>query len=714
MCCHHNSYLCGVCIQVVVLIDNYDTPMNEAVSDAARSELQKLYIDFFTIIKSMDAYIRLTYVTGVNKVALCDMYGGASHLIDLTNDPEYTTLCGATDSELRALAAHYSPGVDYTSAQLDDLKKKYYGGSSWDPYNSNDYSLTDPSSLIKVPVDRPFIKPLESCVNYPSAGAPEECPHPVGLDAFIDEAVAIILRELPRDDPDSCTYQKMPIILSRLSRGGKTTGLKIIFDRLHGAQLGDSRIRVMIVSFNSSSGFLRRDGETQKQAILRVIAQQLVEGTDSELDRLEVDEAELDRYIGNKPFLLLIDEINALSASHPLDPDTSSMLRDLFLRENRHLVMTTHVPLDLDLLNQMSMRGHYSVPLPTSTDVDELRAMSNICSALTPLEVARYGGIPSLIYVVKAHSTNLKEVYDWARIKGSIYLLNEDESAELYEMIIDEFVKGAYPSMGFEAKTDRVEGILRRLYQFASSTATGELVWPLVYMEYIIDDMIVIEPALREAKHSLLAALRRTSNTAITGNSESNTGWELILQIGILLQCTHAYLNPDEGLHPLSLAPFSLVPPCVHAEVRHLTIPARIETLDDAWNHIALALKEYRNPTVILAVPDLVSFPTYDMFLIYTPGAASTTSKPGSERSVDRQALSVEGVRVAGIQANASRGLNHPPPAFVNSGSYIVHGGPVDEAHCSTPPGWVYMSNVEVQKLLGYSLANLASIDWTQ
>ena len=328
--------------------------------------------------------------------------------------------------------------------------------------------------LIKVPNNKPFMKSLENCVNIPTGS--RACKHPVGLDAFIDEAATIIVRELPLDDPDDGSYRKKPVILSRLSRGGKTTGLQKLFDRLHGAQLGDSRIRAMIVSFNPSSHFLRRDGETQKQAILRVIAQQLVDCSKHEAKRLEVDEAELHRYIGDKPFLLLIDEINQLSASQPLDPHTSRFLRNLFLRENRHLVMTTHVPLDLDLVNQMSMRGHYSVQLPMSTDLDALRDMSNECSILTPLEAARYGGIPSLIYVVKTHSDDCEDRYCMAGICSAMRGVSTHDTMLLYTMIIDEFINGGIPVMGFNATTDPVEKVRRALYQFASSTASGELV----------------------------------------------------------------------------------------------------------------------------------------------------------------------------------------------------------------------------------------------
>ena len=126
-----------MCIQVVVLIDEYDTPMNEAKTDTDRNELQDLYIDFFTVLKSRSADIRLTYVTGIKWVGLTDIYGGANHLADLTYEPEYMTLCGATEAEVQGMAAHYSPGTPLSSTEVNELQQ-YYGGFGWDLYNASD------------------------------------------------------------------------------------------------------------------------------------------------------------------------------------------------------------------------------------------------------------------------------------------------------------------------------------------------------------------------------------------------------------------------------------------------------------------------------------------------------------------------------------------------------------------------------------------------
>ena len=679
-------------LQVVVLIDNYDTPLNKAESDADRGELLRVYVDYFTILKSKLTDIRLAYVTGAKS------YGGIDGFADISTDAEYTTLCDTTEAELRALAAHYNPGINYTSAQLLNLKKKYY--------NINISGLTDSFSLIKVPANRPFIKQLESCVNMHIDSL--DCQHPVGLDPFIDKAAAITLRELPRNDTSTGLYRKRPIVLSRLARGGKTTGLRKLFDRLQGAQLGDDHIRVMIISFNGSSDFAIRDGETQEQALLRVIAQQLVEGTDKELTRLLVDEDELDNYIGKKPFLLLIDEINQLSTSQPLDPDTSRLLRKLFLRKNRYIVMTTHVPLDLDVMFALSDRGYYSVQLPTSTDLRELREMSIECSALTPLEVARYGSLPSLIYAAKVHSDHLEMRYAKACIKRMVEKLNKKQKSDLYSRVIDEFVTGNIPAIRPLDKLDAVEQIRISIYQFASSTPSGKLVWPLCYMDLILEDMIVNDQAAWEAHQDLLKVLKQLTYVSTTEGSGKD--WELIIQIGILLQCINAYLSPRRKSYPLSL-----VPPGVKAEVRLLGIPADKKKLDSAWSWTSEMLKLYSRPTVILAVPALSSFPTYDMFLIYTPGTAGATAalKSGSEPSAGGQALNVEEVRVAGIQAKSGKkGSNQRLPAFVNSGSYLVRGRPVKKDDI-TKRGWFSMGMKQVQQLLGFSLAPLMPIAWT-
>lgn len=55
--------------RVVILIDEYDKPMLQAIGN---EELQDSYRDtlkaFYSVLKTMDKYIQFAFLTGVNKV----------------------------------------------------------------------------------------------------------------------------------------------------------------------------------------------------------------------------------------------------------------------------------------------------------------------------------------------------------------------------------------------------------------------------------------------------------------------------------------------------------------------------------------------------------------------------------------------------------------------------------------------------------------------
>lgn len=145
----------------------------------------------------------------------------------------------------------------------------------------------------------------------------------------------------------------------------------------------------MFITFNDLTGFRLRDGESQHDAILRLIAAQLVTVTGKrvrkQLQRIICDEDALDEYIGDKPFVLLVDELNALASP---------------------LVFTSHIPLSVDFSacaksSSVSARGACTVPFMPCLNIEALRDMSEKCGSLTPAEVMSYGGIPSLIYSVK-------------------------------------------------------------------------------------------------------------------------------------------------------------------------------------------------------------------------------------------------------------------------------------------------------------------------
>ena len=86
---------------VVVLIDEYDKPLLEAIGkpdllEAMRDELR----GFYSVLKSCDKYIRFAMLTGVTKFGRLSVFSGLNNLEDITFDPEYASLCGITEPEL--------------------------------------------------------------------------------------------------------------------------------------------------------------------------------------------------------------------------------------------------------------------------------------------------------------------------------------------------------------------------------------------------------------------------------------------------------------------------------------------------------------------------------------------------------------------------------------------------------------------------------------
>ena len=105
-------------------------------------------------------------------------------------------------------------------------------------------------------------------------------------------------------------------------------------------------MNAMFVSFNGPSNFVRLEEESEEDALYRVIAAQLVV-LNGHKGKVVPDWKSLDDHIGESPFVLLVDEINALS--FPVSGKLANILKEYFLNKaNRFLVISSHLPVDLE------------------------------------------------------------------------------------------------------------------------------------------------------------------------------------------------------------------------------------------------------------------------------------------------------------------------------------------------------------------------------
>jgi hypothetical protein len=88
--------------KVVVLIDEYDAPLLEVLTDTEKmAEVRGVMREFYSQIKFADEYIRFAFMTGISTFSQLGMFSELNNLRNITNDNEYASLCGITLPELK-------------------------------------------------------------------------------------------------------------------------------------------------------------------------------------------------------------------------------------------------------------------------------------------------------------------------------------------------------------------------------------------------------------------------------------------------------------------------------------------------------------------------------------------------------------------------------------------------------------------------------------
>ena len=87
--------------QVVVLIDEYDKPMLQAIgNEELLTDYRNTLKAFYGVLKSCDRYLRFALLTGVTKFSKVSVFSDLNNLMDITLDNRYAAICGITEAEL--------------------------------------------------------------------------------------------------------------------------------------------------------------------------------------------------------------------------------------------------------------------------------------------------------------------------------------------------------------------------------------------------------------------------------------------------------------------------------------------------------------------------------------------------------------------------------------------------------------------------------------
>ena len=86
---------------VVILIDEYDKPMLQAIgNDVLQDRYRSTLKAFYGALKSEDGNIKFALLTGVTKFGKVSVFSDLNNLMDISRDERYTDICGISEKEL--------------------------------------------------------------------------------------------------------------------------------------------------------------------------------------------------------------------------------------------------------------------------------------------------------------------------------------------------------------------------------------------------------------------------------------------------------------------------------------------------------------------------------------------------------------------------------------------------------------------------------------
>ena len=155
--------------RVVVLIDEYDKPILDHITDIKTAEANRQTLrGFYGILKSMDPFLRFSLITGVTKFTKTSIFSELNNLIDITLTEDFADICGipieSLDNEFREHINNLSTLKRFE--RYENIKNEiltWYDGYSWDGVSK----VINPFSLISF-----FIQKRFGCFWYAS-GTPK-------------------------------------------------------------------------------------------------------------------------------------------------------------------------------------------------------------------------------------------------------------------------------------------------------------------------------------------------------------------------------------------------------------------------------------------------------------------------------------------------------------------------------------------------------------
>lgn len=118
--------------KAVVLIDEYDKPMLDALGTELEEKNRNILKGFYGTFKAADAHLRFVLLTGVTKFSQISVFSGFNQPNDISMNSTFDAICGITEEELYQYFSdsieEMAKELDYSVDEMKKILKKHYDG----------------------------------------------------------------------------------------------------------------------------------------------------------------------------------------------------------------------------------------------------------------------------------------------------------------------------------------------------------------------------------------------------------------------------------------------------------------------------------------------------------------------------------------------------------------------------------------------------------
>ena len=140
---------------VVILIDEYDAPLNAHLHDGHIKEVKRIVQEVYQMLKVCEKDERFVFITGISKFSQVSIFSTLNNLDDISMLEQFSDICGITHEELHAnlhdgikiLADKFGITYNEMFAKLEYKYDSYH-------FSNNSPALFNPTSILKAIKDQ--------------------------------------------------------------------------------------------------------------------------------------------------------------------------------------------------------------------------------------------------------------------------------------------------------------------------------------------------------------------------------------------------------------------------------------------------------------------------------------------------------------------------------------------------------------------------------